>query len=262
MGRHLDQLSTSRHTIMIDKHRQGLDHLLNLTTKQSEHVVCFGDIHGHLGAAEAAIALTERLEVPAVFLGDYVDRGPDNLSVLHAMMRASESHPTWIFLLGNHDLMLRQVIEGNRHPKGYDERTFSETLPMIPEDQRKAIHHWLLELPAYYRRDNCLFVHGGFTSTQLPIKELSAEELVWTYGIPDDWKGEMVVRGHTLVEEPELRPHDININTRCGFGGCLTGLLLNTTTRKPEWIWSIAESGEIVCQKPASMLNNPLHVDP
>ena len=180
------------------------------------------------------IALTERLKVPAVFLGDYVDRGPDNLGVLNVMMRASELNRNWIFLLGNHDLMLRQVIEGIRHPDGYDERTFSETLPMIPEDQRPAIHNWLLELPAYYRRGNCLFVHGGFTSVHLPIEKLSFEELVWTYGIPDDWKGETVVRGHTLVEEPELLPYDFNINTRCGFGGCLTGLLLNTCQRSPK----------------------------
>lgn len=247
---------------MIANYPQRLEQLKSFTGAQEEHVVCFGDIHGHLGAAEAAIALAERLEVPTVFLGDYVDRGPDNLGVLQAMMRASESHRDWIFLLGNHDLMLRQVIEGTRHPEGYDERTFSETLPRIPVDLRPTIHAWLRDLPAYHRRGACLFVHGGFTSVHLPVEALGCEELVWTYGIPDDWAGETVVRGHTLVEEPELLPNDININTRCGFGGCLTGLLLNTATRSPEWIWSIAESGEIPCERPASELTNPLRFKP
>ena len=247
---------------MTDLHIQRPEQSNGFSKKQGENVVCFGDIHGHLGAAEEAIALAERIGVPAVFLGDYVDRGPDNLGVLQAMMRASKTHRDWIFLLGNHDLMLRHVIEGIRHPDGYDERTFSETLPMIPVDLRSAIHAWLLDLPAYCRRGDCLFVHGGFTSVNLPVEALDCEELVWTYGIPDDWKGETVVRGHALVDEPELLPLNININTRCGFGGYLTGLLLNTATRTPEWIWSIAENGEILEEKPASDLRNSSRPQP
>jgi len=208
-------------------------------------VLCFGDIHGHLLAAETAISLAQELRVPAVFLGDYVDRGPDSLGVLEVMMRASRNHPEWVFLLGNHDLMLMQVIEGVRHPAGYDERTFFETLPTIPPEFYLPILTWLRERPVFYRRDACLFVHGGFTTSSVPIDSLSCEELVWTYGLPEDWQGETVVRGHAVVDHPELRERDININTRCGFGGYLTGLLIDSTTAQPLRIWKISEEGSV-----------------
>lgn len=53
---------------MTDLHIQRPEQSNGFPKKQGEHVVCFGDIHGHLGAAEEAIALAERIGVPAVFL--------------------------------------------------------------------------------------------------------------------------------------------------------------------------------------------------
>ena len=209
-------------------------------------VMCFGDIHGHLGAAKSAVSIAEEMNVPAVFLGDYVDRGPDSFGVLELIIEASLRHPDWVFLLGNHDLMLMNVIEGIRHPDGYDERTFYETLPMIPADLHMPIRDWLLKRPFYHRRDACIFVHGGFSNISLPIEYASREDLVWSYGIPEGWQGETVIRGHALVEHPELHARDININTRCGFGGYLTGLLLDSTTALASRIWKISENGELL----------------
>ncbi len=215
-------------------------------------VICFGDIHGHVAAAKAAIELAERLGVPAVFLGDYVDRGPDSLGVLIEAMSASRKHPEWIFLLGNHDLMLMQLIDGIRHPEGYDERTFNETLPTIPTEMQNSINAWLRDRPVFKRRSACLFVHGGFTDSSIPLDEVSHDELVWTYGVPRDWRGEMVVRGHAVVDEVEIRPHDININTRCGFGGVLTGLLIDCVAGQPRHLWTISENGHL-------LRNTPIH---
>lgn len=209
-------------------------------------IICFGDIHGHLLAAEAAISLAEELNVRAVFLGDYIDRGPDSIGVLRAMIKASRRHPDWVFLLGNHDWMLKEILEGRRHPEGFDERTFTETLPCLPPEEHTTVLEWLQAQPAFMRCGAFLFIHGGFLDAAIPIEDVPAEELVWTYGIPEAWQGETVVRGHTLVDQIEILPLDININTRCGFGGHLTGLLLDASQGRYERSWQISEGGQTI----------------
>jgi serine/threonine protein phosphatase 1 len=226
-----------------------------LAKKESvDLAICFGDIHGHRNAAITAVSLAEITGVAAVFLGDFVDRGPDSLGVLNVVMEASERHPNWVFLLGNHDLMLMHILEGKRHPEGFDGRTFNDTLPAILPDHRPKILRWLRNRPIFHKRGEVIFLHGGFTKPNVCFETASTEELVWTYGIPEDWKGPTIVRGHLLVEEPQITLHDININTSCGFGGYLTGLLLDGSTAKPLWIWKISEDGEILSDGAAEEL--------
>lgn len=232
------------------------DRLPSSLTGSANLILCFGDIHGHRAAAESAITLSEEIGTRAVFLGDYIDRGPDNAGVLQVLMAASRRYPDWVFLLGNHDWMLKEILEDRRQIEGYDERTFLETLPSLPAAERPFILKWLRERPAYFRSGSCLFVHGGFTDPAVPIEKVSAEELVWTYGIPDDWQGETVVRGHTLVEQVEIGDNDININTRCGFGGHLTGLLVDPSQAQCLRSWQISEAGEIL-ETTDSLLRNP-----
>lgn len=233
-----------------------VDPLLSPITKQATPILCFGDIHGHRAAVEAAVSLSEDLGVPALFLGDYIDRGPDSGGVLQVLMAASRRHPDWVFLLGNHDWMLQEILGGRRHAEGFDERTFSETLPCLSPAERPGILEWLRERPAVFRSGSFLFVHGGFNDSAVPIEQVPTEELVWTYGIPEDWQGATVVRGHALVEQVEIKGRDINLNTRCGFGGHLTGLLLDPGFARCVRSWHIGEAGEIR-ETTDSLLRNP-----
>jgi serine/threonine protein phosphatase 1 len=64
-----------------------------------------GDIHGCL---EKLVRLLDRLHYdPAadrlIFLGDYIDRGPDSKGVLDLLLRLQGENPANIFLLGNHE---------------------------------------------------------------------------------------------------------------------------------------------------------------
>jgi serine/threonine protein phosphatase 1 len=69
-------------------------------------IFAIGDIHGHLVALEALLEV-----VPfstgdlLVFLGDYVDKGPDVRGVLDFLC-AFSGRPNTVFLRGNHDQML------------------------------------------------------------------------------------------------------------------------------------------------------------
>ena len=75
-----------------------------------------GDIHGYPGALDALLEVVpfgpdDRL----LFLGDYVDKGPDTKGVLDRLVNFS-SRPNTIFLRGNHDQML---LDAHREPVKY-----------------------------------------------------------------------------------------------------------------------------------------------
>ena len=64
-----------------------------------------GDIHGCL---DKVLRLLEVLRYdPAtdrlIFLGDYIDRGPDSKGVLDLMLRLQQGNPANVFLMGNHE---------------------------------------------------------------------------------------------------------------------------------------------------------------
>ncbi len=64
-----------------------------------------GDIHGCL---DKVLRLLEVLRYdPAadrlIFLGDYIDRGPDSKGVLDLMLHLQQDNPANIFLMGNHE---------------------------------------------------------------------------------------------------------------------------------------------------------------
>eukprot|EP00042_Codosiga_hollandica_P037124 m.289192 g.289192 ORF g.289192 m.289192 type:complete len:315 (+) comp55062_c0_seq3:293-1237(+) len=82
----------------------------------SERVVVVGDIHGHIDKLRA---LWRQLETflkadfkayQVVFLGDYVDRGPDTRAVLDFLCELKESRPNTAFIAGNHDLALAAFL--------------------------------------------------------------------------------------------------------------------------------------------------------
>lgn len=71
--------------------------------KREENIIAFGDIHGCFQALEKAVEIAKKLKAKVVFLGDYIDRGPDSIKTLDVLMKVKEENPDWVFLRGNHD---------------------------------------------------------------------------------------------------------------------------------------------------------------
>src|SRR4051812_9915865 len=72
--------------------------------------LAIGDVHGVSAALDAL--LTAVAPTPAdrlVFLGDYVDRGPDTRGVLDRLIRLRTAFPNAVFLRGNHELMMTRA---------------------------------------------------------------------------------------------------------------------------------------------------------
>ncbi|OZC04196.1 metallophosphoesterase family protein [Rubricoccus marinus] len=186
-----------------------------------------GDIHGCLGTLDALLdrlALTPEDHV--VFIGDYIDRGPDSYGVIERMMAlrdaaASGDGPACTFIRGNHDQMLLDWADAK--PGAYDLWSANgglETLMSYP-DTRVPPEHF-----AFYRAtvlaaeiDGFAFVHAGFLpgeSIEEQLEEPNPDVVLWTrkhlnadlsaWDIP-------VVCGHTPVSQPLSEEMLIAIDT-------------------------------------------------
>jgi len=224
-------------------------------------VYAVGDIHGRydlLNAIAAAIGRDLAVVPPErsieIFLGDYIDRGPDSRHVLEWMVSGRPVADERICLLGNHEDMLLQVLDdaeatrpwlqngglatllsyGAVRPESLAELTLDEAraafVAAFPAEHRAFVEG----LPRLKKLGGYVFVHAGLRPGR-PVEEQDPHDLVW---IRDAFLfsradfGACVVHGHTPAEAPEVLPNRINIDTGAFFTGRLTCLVLEREDRR------------------------------
>jgi hypothetical protein len=161
--RSADGLLADALTVAID--REGLLELLKLSRRAmarepamvalpARRLLVVGDLHGHLGAAAwVASELLARPDCHLVALGDYVDRGDEQLPTLALMLelRLAESRRVTL-LRGNHETP--RMNDGHGFARAVLEAHGQEVLD--------ACHAAFAELPiAAHRKDGVLCLHGG-----------------------------------------------------------------------------------------------------
>ncbi len=89
-----------------------------------EPIMVIGDIHGDLQALEFIIGKRQEMNCKNIlFLGDYVDRGPQGIEVLIRLFRLKLEAPEHIFLLrGNHETVDMNFYYGFFEEIGSDQR--------------------------------------------------------------------------------------------------------------------------------------------
>jgi serine/threonine protein phosphatase 1 len=221
-----------------------------------KNIIAFGDIHGCYEAAQSAVLLAEELNAQAVFLGDYVDRGPSAVKTLSILIAAQKKHPDWVFLRGNHDQMLLDLIKGIVKKEDIGEVLgmnygYNHTVKSLVEYQQisvveqNAVFTFLNSLKPYYETENYIFCHGIVRNTEESIENKSTVELMWNYNYDPKWDGKPFIHGHLPVKKVTKRYKGININTECGYYGCLSGLLINVNENDLH-LYSIKEDGTII----------------
>jgi len=199
-----------------------------------------GDIHGQRLALESlvkAIPLSD--EDRLIFLGDYVDKGPDVKGTLECLSRLSSWENT-IFLRGNHDQML---IDAYRDPEkfgiweclaGDDPLASYGTGDSYQLIHEMPPHHWRFLEDAcvdYFETEDFIFVHAGIRADRNPGKE-EIERLQWmTLSMAEPHQsGKIVVCGHTRSESGRIVDlgHTICIDTGISKNGFLTCLEMET----------------------------------
>ena len=225
-------------------------------------VYAIGDIHGETAKldtlhamirADAAGRAAER--GVAVYLGDYVDRGPDSAGVVDRLTADTLPGFERVFLMGNHEDFLLQFLDlaesmsawfyngGVQTLESYDvdPRGDGERLadPRDVRDRFRArlpqAHRAFLEALELYRVEgDYLFVHAGIRPGRA-LAEQSRNDLLWIreefiHSTADH--GHIVVHGHTPRENVEVRPNRIGIDTGAVYGGKLTALVLEGEKRE------------------------------
>jgi serine/threonine protein phosphatase 1 len=194
-----------------------------------------GDIHGcHdlltallAGVRDHAAGRPYRL----VFLGDYIDRGPDSAAVIATVRALQAQSPEAVTcLMGNHEMML---LAAARDPSligwwlgnggGATLAAFGvSALDGLPPD----VLAWLGSLSIDHEDARRIYVHAGLDPAR-PRRAQTEHDRLWIrepfLSVDHDF-GKHVVHGHTPVRAalPEVRAHRTNLDTGAVYGGVLT----------------------------------------
>ena len=168
-----------------------------------KRILAVGDIHG---CFEKLISLWKKISVTpedlVIFLGDYVDRGRENVKVLKWIMTESKKKNV-VALCGNHEDMLKTDILA-----GYVNTNAYGTLGEIALQNLKEPHFvdevfkFLKNLPYSFELEigekKYFFCHAGIDPT-LPFDEQAEEDLLWIREkFFSFYEGEkIIVVGHT-----------------------------------------------------------------
>ncbi|MEN8686501.1 MAG: metallophosphoesterase family protein [Desulfuromonadales bacterium] len=203
-----------------------------MTPIQSQSPACrwlaVGDIHGCLAQLTE---LMERVKPTSadrvVFLGDYVDRGPDSAGVIDYLIEFAAIFPKTVFLRGNHEQMFLDYLDGqdsamfliNGGRKTLDSYRDRRMWP-IPTSHRRFFE----SLEHSFESEHHIFVHAGLRPG-IPLAEQADFDMLWIrhefLESDFDW-GKAIVYGHTPRQEPLLGDHRIGVDTGCVYGRQLT----------------------------------------
>ena len=233
--------------------------------------LAIGDIHGNIRALDDLLDKISP-EVSAndtvVFLGDYIDRGPDTKQCIDRILQMRQaSSAKVVALLGNHEeWMIRTYQDHTRHswilgmggfstiqsysedaafalteamenlgPRVVTERVslpyqlFFDSVP--PEHQS-----FFLSLSIFCRTPEAVCVHGGLDPTVAEVEEQKPEHLIWGGdGFPELYQGsDYVIYGHANnpVMDSAGWPHPRIVGRTSGLDTIEEGVL--TAFRVPD----------------------------
>ncbi len=220
---------------MIKSLKTGLSRL----RRREPRVFAIGDVHGCYEELETLVGqLPVSEDSMVVFLGDYIDRGPNSRRVVETILEL-QTRCRVMCMLGNHELMLREFFEATdpRRVARFIYNGGGATLASYSNDEGVVAippeHMAFYENLKYFHVDgDFVFVHAGLPVNvdQIDVSE-HGEEMVWMRRHPDDEDpkfSKVVVHGHTPLPEVENLPHRINIDTSCVYGRRLTAMEVGT----------------------------------
>lgn len=222
---------------------------------EGTRIYAIGDVHGRLDLLDALLDTVRRdaaraaargLTPIAVFLGDYIDRGPDSRGVLNLLARGPLPGVTCRYLRGNHEEYLQRFLDrdtvavmpawmtyggiemlasygisagdaSDAAGCGMLRRLLARALPRPHKDFVDGLES-LVVLGDY------AFAHAGI-KPGVPLTEQADADLLWIRGpflTSAARHDKVVVHGHTSVAEPEVYANRIAVDTCAYASGVLT----------------------------------------
>jgi serine/threonine protein phosphatase 1 len=220
-------------------------------------VLVIGDTHGDYEQTKQLLGFVAKDKIIddrwVVFIGDYVDMGPDTAKIIQLLLSFKKYHRNTTFCCGNHDLNLikalnliesphhefywKRIWERNRTVlSSYNAKDGIELWNNMPVEHKDFLANlnWLVEHPDYY------FVHCGFDPTEnfeLQLAELRRQDPnlfkpKWLYHNGLAFQGhahqttKTIISGHMHVPHVGAIDNKILIDTACGYGGPLSAVML------------------------------------
>lgn len=226
----------------------------------TQRTFAIGDIHGDLAHL---LTLMDRLpELTAddtlVFVGDYIDRGPDSAGVVRYLMELPDKTPAKVVCLrGNHEDGWLRALGGNwpqfilpsgngclQAMESFLGRPISEVGSPIPAEDFEVLLKgeffppeviaWMKALLWWYEDKFAIYVHAGLVEidatfvhpSQVPDDKRTA--MLWTRSkrFFSEYQGKPVIFGHTKTQDlpPELSSFTPDDPDDIWAGPCAIGL--------------------------------------
>ena len=189
------------------------------------------DLHGAFDLLKSALAAIERHGAAAhrrtcVFLGDYVDRGPQSREIIERLMAGPPPGWRWICLRGNHEAWMVDSLNGRVDIQdwlrnGGDQTLLSYQQPPVDGSDPSAVlsahQNWIRALPLFQVDENRVYVHATLDPS-LALNEQDEFTLTWerypTRTVDIGWRDKHVVHGHDPFQDgPVLLKHRTNLDT-------------------------------------------------
>lgn len=223
-----------------------------------KRLLAIGDIHGQYELLEQLLGqVAPTADDQLVFLGDYVDRGPETKRVVSYLLALQAEFPHTIFLRGNHEQLMLDALAEWHYLRDWPQlRETSERFAAVASesDSRVWLHNggyaalqsygidtfppvaaldaeaipaqhldFLKATRLWHREREFLFVHAGVVP-HLPIEVQDPYDLLWMRPATAGENGTVLVVGHSPTRdgEPSIEPGLIRLDTGAGYGRTLT----------------------------------------
>ena len=221
---------------------------IDLSEYDKVHVI--GDIHG---CHTALMEFMNNYDVNAneffIFLGDYLDRGLENVQTLEYLLDLWENHKNVYFLEGNHEAHLRNWANGEDI---MSPEFRNHTMPKLEQAgiDKKRVRQFCRSFGQcsyfIFHGMNVLVTHGGLSTMPKNLTFIATEQMIKGVGDYKDANtvdgtfytstedGYYSVHGHrNETHEPlQVNPTTFNLNGEVEFGGDLRAV----TFRHENWL--------------------------
>lgn len=211
-----------------------------------DRLFVIGDIHGSLSELEVLLKfltgdqqLSQQDQV--IFIGDYIDRGPDSRQVVDRLLQLKQQFPATAFLRGNHeDMLLSYLGMDGDGADFYLQNGGKETFKSYGTNGEAPLTQILANIPPehieFYKNleyglqlGEFIFVHAGIDPGKT-LELQSKKDVLWirhAFTQSDHDLQKIVVFGHTPFEEIFFDlPYKLGIDTGLVYGNKLTCLEL------------------------------------
>ncbi|MBA3512353.1 metallophosphoesterase [Sphingomonas sp.] len=223
-------------------------------------VYAIGDIHGRLDLLDDTLARIEADNAgraPArnmiVFLGDLIDRGPSSAQVIERARTYRPPGVRKVFISGNHEEVLLRLLRGESRflqdwlrfggaecarsygisPTALKRMDPDQAVGILADKIPKQDQEFLASFVDTFRVGSYLFVHAG-VRPGVPLPDQKQSDLRWIrqpFLDNDDDHGFIVVHGHTIANQIDVRGNRIGLDTGAYRTGVLTAMGLEGQER-------------------------------